>query len=250
MIADLIGNTGIRLITKNVMSVYSTNKEYTDSFIRYLKTHNYLVNGEPHTSNELIGYNKKTYNIYENIYMFAKRHDDINLNKFIEYLNFLDLGHTLIMHFYQLDNDTLSLIESLLQLSTYKPIIIIDYVDSLKYKDKIYSLLFHIGLENRLIIVPFTNIQDAVNCSTWQCYVKSPTQVKTLPRFSNDFLNHEFNTHLKYYTGIRPSVYHNEIMKYTLNSYRYSYYEVFLIILFAIKFIIIKFNNWRLSYLN
>ena len=250
MIADLIGNTGIRLITKNVMSVYSTNKEYTGSFIRYLKTHDYLVNDVPHTANDLISYNKKTYNIYENIFRFAKRHDDINLNKFIEYLNFLDLGHIILLHFYQLDNDMLSLIESLLQLSTYKPIVIIDYVDNLKYKDKIYSLLFHIGLENRLIIVPFTNIQDAVNCSTWQCYVKSPVQIKMLPRFSNEFLNHEFNTHIHYYTGKSPVIYHNPQHIYNIKSYRYTLYEIFLIFLFAIKLYIIKFNNWRLSYSN
>lgn len=250
MIADLIESTDIRLITKNVMSVYSTNKEYTDSFIRYLKTHNYLVNNVPHIANDLIGYNKKTYNIYENIYRFAKRHTDINLNKFIEYLNFLDLGHILLMHFYQLDNDTLSLIESLLQLSTYKPIVIIDYIDNLKYKDKIYSLLFHIGLDDRLIIVPFTNIQDAVNNSTWQCYVKSPTQVKTLPRFSNEFLNHEFNTHTHYYTGNLPVIYHNPSYIYSIQSYKYTLYEIFLIFLFAIKLYIIKFNNWRLSYSN
>ena len=251
MIADLISDSiDVRLITKNVISVFSTDMHTTDTFIHKLKHSKYKINDKIIDTDSVISYLKKDYNIYENIFRFISRHPNLNCCKFEEYLNYLNLQQCLLMHFYQLSKEHLRIVENLMLLSSNKSIIILDYIDDLECKSKFYSLLFNIALDDKCIIVPFIDIADATNNSTCQCYVKSISQVKMLPRFSNEFLNHEFNTHLKYYTGIRPNVYHNEIMKYTLNSYRYSYYEVFLIILFAIKLIIIKFNNWRLSYLN
>jgi hypothetical protein len=47
MIADLLDdNFHIRLITRNVMTVYSTNKEYTDKFITKLKNSTYIINND------------------------------------------------------------------------------------------------------------------------------------------------------------------------------------------------------------
>lgn len=249
MIADLINeHNDVRLITKNVMSVYSTNKEYTDNFIRKLKHSSYKVNNKTISSDEIICYVKKTYNIYENIYRFVERHQDINTDKFIEYLNYFNKYHLLWMHFYQLSKNDLSLIEILLQLSSNKQIIIIDYIDSYEYKDHLYSLLFNVGLDDKLVIVPFTNIIDAVNNSTCQCYVKSDNAVKVMSRFPNEFINYEFDTHIEYYTGKFPQLYCKSNSTTFPCSYKYSIYELLLIFLFSIKFALIKFNNWRLSY--
>ena len=44
MIADLVDDKlKLRFITRNVMSVYSTNNEYTDDFIRKLKHSDYII---------------------------------------------------------------------------------------------------------------------------------------------------------------------------------------------------------------
>ena len=247
MIADLIESTSIRLITKNVMAVYSTNKEYTDYFIRYLKTHNYLVDGEPHTSNELIGYNKKTYNIYENIFRFVKRNSKFNADKFIEYLNYFNLSNLLWLHFYQLDEQALSLVEILLQLSTNKKIVIIDYIDENKYKIKLYSLLLHVALDDRLIIVPYRNIEDAVNYTTCQCYVKKNNVAKIMTKFPNEFLNYEFNSSKMYYKPINPHVYEHSNLIICPSSYRYSLYEIALIFIFSIRMLITSLYNWRMN---
>lgn len=247
MIADLIESTDIRLITKNVMAVYSTNKEYTDHFIRRLKTHNYLVDGNPYPANAIISYVKKTYNIYENIYRFTKRHKDINFEKFVEYLNFLGLNHLLWLHFYQLSKDNLLVVEILLQLSTDKKIVIIDYIDQLECKEKLYSLLFQIGLEDRLVIVPFSDVSDAVNYSTCQCYVKSYAEAKIQSRFSEEYINNEFKTHVALYKSDRPKVYLKDNNAITPASYKYTAYELVMIFLFSLKMLLVNLNYWRLK---
>ena len=229
MIADLVDDKlKLRFITRNVMSVYSTNSEYTDSFIRRLKHSKYVINKQTEQSDSFISYVKKDYNIYKNILLYVKKDSHINDDKFVEYLNYFDLNHLLWLHFYQLSNDDNRLVEILMQLASNMPVIIIDYVDDLKYKDKLYSLLFHVGLENRLVVVPFKNIAEAVNNSTCQCYVKHPLAIKIQSGFSNDFINTEFNTSLEYYNGLRPKRYMNTDTA-IIPSYKYSWYELFLI---------------------
>ena len=247
MIADLIDDKlKLRFITRNVMSVYSTNSEYTDDFIRKLKHSNYIINKQSTSSDSFISYIKKDYNVYKNIYRFVKKHKQINTSKFIEYLNYFGLNHLLWVHFYQLGKDELSLVEILMQLSSDMPVIIIDYIDDLKYKDKLYSLLFHVGLEDRLVIVPFKNIADAVNNSTCQCYIKHLSAVKIQSDFSNDFINTEFNTSQEYYNGKRPNVYKKDNSAIVPASYRYSLYELLLILLFSIKMLFISLYNWKM----
>jgi hypothetical protein len=248
MLADIINdNINIRLITRNIMSVYSINKDYTDSIIRKLKHSNYKINNKNIvTSNKIISYIKKDYNIFENIFRYIKRSKHIITNKFIEYLNFLNLNHLLFLHFKDLNSEQLIIVETIMALSTNKPIIIINYIDDLEYKDKLYTLLFHVGLYNKLIIVPFTNIYDAVNNSTCQCYVKSCETIIVKQSFSNEFLNTEFNTSIKYYNGKRPHVYiNNKIIPYI--SYKYSLHEIILILMFNIRMMLIILFNWRLK---
>lgn len=248
MIADIIDNKlHIRLITRNIMSVYSTDSEYVGKFIRKLKHSKYIVNNDKTVnSDDIISYVKRTYNTHENIYRFVRRHSDIDTNKFIEYLNFIDLHHLLWLHFYQLSEQNLSIIEILLQLSTNKPIVIVDYIDGLKHKDKLYTLLFHVGLENRLIIVPFNDIDEAVNNSTCQCYIKSEDSVTVCSKFPNEYIEKEFNTspHV-YYTGLKPLLYRRSSYIIKPTSYTYTITEIVLIILFSLKMLLITFNNWR-----
>ena len=247
MIADLVDDKlKLRFITRNVMSVYSTNNEYTDDFIRKLKHSDYIIDKQTVNSNSFICYVKKTYNMYENIYMFVKKSKSINTDKFIDYLNYIELNHLLWLHFYQLSKDDLTLVEIIMQLATDKPFVIIDYIDNLKCKDKLYSLLFHVGLENRLVIVPFKDIKEAVNNSTCQCYIKHPLAVKIQSDFSNDFINTEFNTSLEYYNGLRPAVYRNDNSAIVPTSYKYSLYELLLILLFSLKMIYIRLHNWKM----
>lgn len=251
MIADLIDDKlDIRLITRNVMSVYSTNNEYTDSFIRKLKHSSYILNNtDKVSSNSIISYIVKDYNIYENIFRFVKRHKQFNYNKFVEYLSFIKMSHLLWIHFYQLDPDKLKLVELVLQLSTNKKMVITDYIDELDCRDKLYTLLFHVGLEDRLIIVPFKNIDEAVNNSTCQCYIKSLDSVKIQSRFPNEFIEKEFNVSHDYYTGLRPKVYEKNLALARIRpiSYKYTFYEILLILLFSIRMMLIKFNNWRVQ---
>lgn len=248
MIADIVDDTiDVRLITRNVMAVYSTNNEYTDSFIRKLKHSNYIVNKKKVSSDSFISYIKKTYNIYENIFRFVKRHKDINYSKFVEYLDFLDLSHLLWTHFYQLSSSNLSLVEIIIQLSTNKEVVIIDYIDNLECRKKLYTLLFHVGLEDRLIIVPFRNIDEACNNSTCQCYVKSLSSVKIQSKFPNEYIEKEFNITHNYYTGTRPVIYTKSDTAALVKpvSYKYTLYEILLIMLYSIKMLYIQFNNWR-----
>lgn len=244
MIADLIHDKlKIRLITRNVMSVYSTNYKYTDEFLRTLKHSNYVVNKQSSLSDSIVSYVKKNYNLYENIYLYSKHNKEIRTDKFVEYLNFLNLNHLLWLHFYQLSKEDLKLVELLLQLSTEKKFVIVDYIDSYKCKEKLYTLVFHVGLEDRLIMIPFRNIADAVNNSTCQCYVKKPNVAKIQATFSNEFINSEFNTSVDYYTKKRPLIYHAN-KNYIVPSYRYTISEKFLIFLYNIKMTLIALFNW------
>ena len=246
MIADLISDSlNIRLITKNIISVFSTNFNNTDSFINLLKHSKYKTYDKIVESDDIISYLKKDYNIYENIFRFVSKQNNLDLNKFKEYLNYFNLTHCLLLHFYELSIIQLRIIENLIVLSSNKQIIILNYIDDLKCKNKFYTLLFNVALDNKCIIVPFRNIIDAANNSTSQCYIKSITQVKILPRFSNEFLNHEFNTHIKYYTGLKPSIYHCNPVNLNINNYEYSFIEIILILLFTIYLTIVKFYNWR-----
>lgn len=226
------------------MSVYSTNSEYTDAFIRKLKHSKYIINKQIQQSDSFISYIKKDYNIYKNILRYVKKCKYINTDKFIEYLNYFGLNHLLWMHFYQLSRDDKSLVDILMLLASDMPVIIIDYIDELKYRQKLYSLLFHVGLDDRLIIVPFRNIADAVNNSTCQCYVKNQCAVKIQSNFSNNFINTEFNTSLEYYNGLRPKIY-KQCNSAIVPTYRYSWCELLLIFLFNIKMIYISLYNWR-----
>lgn len=245
MIADIIDDKlKLRFITRNVMSVYSTNSEYTDAFIRKLKHSEYIINNETQKSDSFISYIKKDYNIYKNILRYVKKCKYINTDKFIEYLNYFGLNHLLWMHFYQLSRDDKSLVDILMLLASDMPVIIIDYIDELKYRQKLYSLLFHVGLYDKLIIVPFRNIADAVNNSTCQCYVKNQRAVKIQSYFSNNFINTEFNTSLEYYNGLRPKIY-RQCNSAIVPTYRYSWCELLLIFLFSIKMIYISLYNWR-----
>ena len=247
MIADLIDDKlDVRLITRNIMSVYSTNNEYTDYFIRKIKHSAYDVNNKTIKSDSFISYIKKDYNIYKNIFRFVDSHKSINTSKFIEYLDYFDKAQLLWVHFYQLDNEDIFLVETLMQLASNKPVVVTGYIDESKYRDKLYPLLFHVGLEDRLIIVPCKDIKIAVNNSTCQCYVKCPDAVKIQSRFPDKFINEEFKTSDKYYTGHKPPVYvkdlHNIVKPI---SYSYTFYEIILIFLFSIKSLYIAFFNWR-----
>jgi hypothetical protein len=247
MIADLVDDKlNLRFITRNVMSVYSTNTEYLEAFIRKLKHSEYIINKHHVLSESFISYIRKDYNIYKNIFRYIKKCRHINQDKFIEYLSYFSINHFLWLHFYQLSKEDLVLTEILMQLASDMPVVIVDYIDELPYRDKLYSLLFHVGLDNRLIIVPFKNITDAVNNSTCQCYVKSPLAVKIQSDFSNDFINYEFNTSLEYYNGLRPPIYKPDKLEIKPISYKYSLYEIFLIFLFAVKMMYVSLYNWRM----
>ena len=245
MIADLADDKlRIRLITKNVMSVYSTDSEYTDFFIRKLKHSNYIVDGKTVSSSDIISYIKKDYNVYENIGRYISRHKEYRYSKFVEYISYFNICRSLWMNFSQLDDYTLSLVEIAMQLSSSKPIIIIGYIDDKECRKKMYSLLFSVGLEDRLIIIPFKDIDEAVNNSTCQCYVKSENAAKILPMFSNEFINHEFKTDHVYYNGMRPLVYVNNEVQMQPTKYQYSLYELFMIFIYNIKYTLILLYNW------
>lgn len=247
MIADLINDKlKIRLITKNVMSVYSTNKEYTDSFIRTLRNSSYLVDGNELSSNEIIQRVPKDYNIYESVADYAQHH--CSYDDFAEYLTYLSLEFILWLKFNQLDNDQLNIVESLLSLTSSKPIVITNYIESSEYSQKMYSLLMNLGLsKNKLIIVPFTDIRSAVNNSTCQCYVKSPDAAKIELRFPESFLNTEFKTKIKYYTGKHPFTYHQDSYIIKPSCFKYSLLDMLMITFYRLKILFITLMNWMRS---
>lgn len=252
MIADLIEynkhRSEIRLITKNVMSVYSIKQIYTDNLIHKLKHADYLVDNRIRKSSDIISYNDKKYNMYENVYRHIISDANYSLSRFAEYLNYFNLNHILWLHFYQIPSDDLHLVEILMTLSSNKPIIILDYIDKLSYKNKLYSLLFHIGLLDKLIIVPYTDIQDAISNSTCQTYAESNDDYKTLSRFPNEFIKQKFSTRCNYYRTERPSVYIPKLDTIYPASYRYTLVQLLKIYLYPIKYIIMLCFNWLQSY--
>ena len=249
MIADLINSSlDVRLITRNVMAVYSSNSEYTDHFIYNLKHSKYMVNDNVVAANEIISAVNKNYNIYKVVYKVASESNNIDLTSFINYMSYLNLERFLWLKFADLSCNTRKLIEILLCLSSNKKILILDYIDQYKFRHKIYSILFHIGLKDKLIIVPFTNIYDAVNNSTCQCYVKHKFAVKIKSEFSNEFLNSELHTSKIYYNGSRPRIYNNTKLVVCPTSYKYSLYDMFMIFLYSLKMLYYTFYNWRHRY--
>lgn len=246
MIADLINSSlDVRLITRNVMAVYSSNSEYTDNFIRCLKHSKYIVNGNVVAADEIVSSVNKNYNIYKVVYKVASESNGIDLNSFISYMSFLNLEKLLWLKFADLSCSTRKLIEVLLCLSSNKKILILDYIDQFKFRHKVYSILFHTGLKDKLIIVPFTNIYDAVNNSTCQCYVKHKSAVKIKSEFSNQFLNSELHTSKNYYNGLRPRIYNNTKLVLCPTSYKYSLYDTLMIFLYSLKMLYYTFYNWR-----
>lgn len=245
MIYDLIDSKlDVRLITRNVMSVYSTDKEYTDSFIRKLKHSDYVHNKSIVSSDKIIAYTRRFYNPYEFVYTYAKSSLDIDFAKLSSYLSFIGVDYLLWMKFYQIDYDAKRLLENLLLLASHKPIVILDYIDSYKFKNKLYTLAFHVGLEDRLIIIPFTNICDAVNNSTCQCYVKNDNAIKVQAEFSNSFLNTEFATSIEYYNRQRPAMYNNQSHALVPVKMNHSLYDILLLICYRIKLFFIYFYIW------
>lgn len=246
MIADVInGATNIRFITKNVMSVYSVNRQYTDAFLLNLFCSEYLVDGRQFSVDELICRPLRGYNKYENIYRYVSRHYSRMTNTFVEYMSYLKLTHLLWLHFYQLKIEHLRVVELLIQLISDKPIIVLDYIEDHPLYNDLCSIISSVGLNDKLIIIPFTNVRLAVNCSTCQCYVKSPTAVKIESRFPEEFLRLEFNSKDSYYCRHRINKYCKPEFALAPVSYKYSMLEYLLIVLFRIKLMYIIFNNWR-----
>lgn len=245
MIADLINDQyNVRLITKNVMSVYSTNTEYTDHLIRTLKHSDYIVNNCKINGNTIISYQTNTINKYKNVFRLIKSLN-VNHNKVFDYIAYFDICHILWMKVFQLTPAELKLLRLSLQLSEDKQIVITDYLDDLQIKSKVYSLLYHEGLNDKLIVIPFTDIHDALNCSTCQCYVKSYNRCKILPRFPSVFVNHEFKSDSLSYTNRTPDIYVNNNYPLIPLSYKYSTYDLLLICAYFIKILFIQYLNWR-----
>lgn len=245
MILDLINeNLNIRLITRNVMSVYSTNKEHTDKILSLLKHSNYKVdNSDIKSSKDLIAYIIKDYNLYENLFKYiSKRY---NINKFTEYLELFNKNHLLWLRFIDLSKSDLLLVEILISLLSDKKIIILDYFDDEKFADRMISLLYNIGLTDKLIIYPCKNIQFGINNSTCQCYVKNPDAIKIQSRFEEDFIRSEFQDDSISYINVYPLVYNKHNNYLVPSSYKYSIYDLLLIFLYSIKMLYVKFYNWR-----
>jgi hypothetical protein len=246
MIADLINESlNIRLITQNVMSVYSTNKDHTDCFLNLLKRSSYKVNNSYiKSSTDLISYTIKDHNPYENIFKYISK--QYNVNTFTEYLEFFNKNHLLWLRFIDLSKSDLLLVEILISLLSDKKIIILDYFDDERFADRIVSLLYNIGLSDKLIIYPCKNVQFGINNSTCQCYVKNLNAIKIQSKFEEDFIRSELQDNSISYINVYPLVYHKHNSYLTPSSYKYSIYDLLLIFLYSIKMLYIKFYNWRI----
>lgn len=245
MIADLIDDKlHIRLITRNVMSVYSTDSKYTDDFILKLKHSFYTINysDKQSYSNTFIAYLVRDYNKYKNIFRYISKH--YNIKKFTEYLNFFDKNHLLWLHFSDLSDDDLCLIECLILLLSNKQIIILDYFDDRPFASQMISLLFKIGLEDKLIIYPCKDVNFGINNSTCQCFVQSADSVKIQTRFLDHYLSEQLNSEI-HYISYHPAIYNSTNNYIIPQKYSYTLYEIILIIMFSIKMICIKIFNWR-----
>ena len=248
MIADLINDKlHIRLITRNVMSVYSTDSKYTDNFILKLKHSFYTINysDKQSYSNTFIAYLVRDYNKYKNIFRYISKH--YNIKKFTEYLNFFDKNHLLWLHFSDLSDDDLCLIECLMLLLSNKQIIILDYFDDRPFAQQMVSLLFKLGLEDKLIIYPCKDVNFGINNSTCQCFVHSADSAKIQSRFSEEYLAEELSNPDIEYTASRPCVYIKRGDYLIPKSYHYSLQEILLIFLFSIKLLYIKAFNWSVK---
>lgn len=244
MIFDLIDDSiEIRLITRNVMSVFSASKENTDRILRKIKHGTYLCCGEKEKN--LVAYSRKDYNIYSNIFEYVSNKSKYNTDTFAEYLNYFNLNHLLWMRFVDLRDDERCLVEILIQILSDKPIVVLDYIEKFPYKDRLCSLIYQEGLKDRIIIIPYTDIAAAVNNSTCQCYVRDLNDIKVQSKFSNAYLNTEFNTTTEYYTGKVPMLYEGCLDYLLPSSYRYQLNELFLIFLYRLYYIWILFFNWR-----
>lgn len=246
MIADLVNSKyKLRLITMNVMSVFSKSNHALIDFIQTLKHSQYIINDKVVDADLIISYPLKFYNIYRNVYDFITTHTEYNIATISKYLSNFKLSHILWLNFNQLSQDELQVLMLIMQLSTSKKIIITDFIDQNKFKHQLYSLLYACGLQNKIIIIPFTNINDAINNSTCQCYVQSISNVKVLPKFSDKYLQHELNTSDVKYTLQKPLIYNDNHSFIKPINYHYSFYNLLLIFIYRLKMLLTLFINWR-----
>lgn len=248
MFADLLDqNYKIRLITNNVLAVFSTNDIPVLDFLNVILDSKFKINNNNIVNSESVisTYNTK-YNKYENIFRYIVKQNKINKTKVIEYISFFNINYILWLSFDQINKFELQILNVILQLSTNKPIIITDYFDDNPFKYKLYSLLFNIGLEDRLVIVPFRNISDAVSNSTCQCYVKEINDARIQTKFPVEYLNYEFKSNLNYYKiSNTPCIYTNNELQLCPTNYKYTLYQLALIILYNIKLMLFTIFNWR-----
>ena len=235
MIADLVDNAiDIRLITRNVMSVFSSNSEYITHFSYKIKHTKYTVDNESLVKSEdIVAFISRDYNIKENIFRYIKKR--FNVDKFSEYLNFFGKNHLLWLRFSDLSDQDRLLVEILIALSKDKKITFLDYFDDAPFAHDLISLLYEIGLEDKLIIYPCRDVAFGISNSTCQCYVKSYKSAKIQSRFSEEYLAEELSALDIRYTASRPCVYIKHYDYLIPKSYHYSLQEILLIFLFSIK---------------
>ena len=235
----------VRLITRNVMSVFSSNEDYVSHFAYKIKHTEYLVKDKCIKADSIVSFINRDYNINSNIFRYVKKR--FNIKKFTEYLNYFGKNHLLWLHFSDLEKEDKLLVEILIALLKNKPITVLDYFDDTSYASDMISLLFKIGLEDRLIIYPCRNVSFGISNSTCQCYVKSFDSAKIKPRFSEEYLSEELHISDVRYDSNRPIVYRKNDGHLFPISYKYSLYELLLIFLFSIKMLCIKVFNWSIK---
>lgn len=235
----------VRLITRNVMSVFSSNEDYVSHFAYKIKHTEYLVKDKCIKADSIVSFINRDYNINSNIFRYVKKR--FNIKKFTEYLNYFGKNHLLWLHFSDLEKEDKLLVEILIALLKNKPITVLDYFDDTSYASDMISLLFKIGLEDRLIIYPCRNVSFGISNSTCQCYVKSFDSAKIKPRFSEEYLSEELQISDVRYDSNRPIVYRKNDGHLIPISYKYSLYELLLIFLFSIKMLCIKVFNWSIK---
>lgn len=244
MIADLIDSDySIRLITRNVMAVFSSDCDYIDHFVHNIKHSRYILNNNDSVESEsIVSYITRDYNIQENIFRYVKKRFDID--KFSEYLTFFDKNHLLWLHFSELSRYDRLLVEIIIALLSDKRIICLDYFDDAPFAKDMITLLFRVGLENKLIIYPCRDVLFGLNNSTCQCYIRDKISAKIQSRFSEEYLSQELHSLNVRYSSDRPLVYRRSTDYIFPLSYRYSLSEVLLIFLFSIKLFYAKVFNW------
>lgn len=248
MIADLINNKyPIRLITHNVMSVFSPSQKYLEEFLSTLKSSKYLKCGCTVSANSFICYDINIPSKYISTYLILAKYSN-NLAKALEYISYLNLNYTLWTRWFQLSPDDILAIITVIKLVSSKEVILLDYIDHHPLKDKLYSLAYHTGLSDKLIIIPFKSITEAVNHSTCQCYIKPGIGVKVLPKFSNEFLNNEFNTSCMYYKFTNIKQYRREHFTLAPAGIKYTFIDLIAIVLGTLNLIFTKYLlYWRVN---